>query len=91
MDRIEKLVAEMRQNPTNTRYSDLVKVCNYYFGEPRQRRSSHLIYKTPWAGNPRVNIQQGKNGQAKVYQVRQILESIEKLEEMSDETDENQS
>ena len=40
--------------------------------------SSHAIYKTPWAGNPRVNIQNNK-GKAKAYQVRQVLLAIERL------------
>ncbi len=34
-----------------------------------------------WPGDPRVNIQKGKDGKAKVYQVRQVLAAIRKLEE----------
>jgi hypothetical protein len=60
-----------------------VKVCNHYFGEPRQQGISHCVYKTPWAGDPRVNIQE-KKGKAKVYQVRQVLDAIEKIEGMED-------
>ena len=56
-----------------------VKVCNHYFGEPRQKGTSHCVYKTPWPGDPRVNIQE-KQGKAKAYQVRQVLAAIEKLE-----------
>lgn len=40
---------------------------------------SHRVYKTPWAGDPRVNIQDDK-GYAKVYQVKQVLTAIEKKE-----------
>jgi len=40
--------------------------------------SSHAIYKTPWPGNPRVNIQNEK-GKAKAYQVRQVLLAVERL------------
>jgi hypothetical protein len=69
----------MRQNPKNVRFSDLCKVCDFYFGQPRQRATSHRVYKTPWAGDPRVNIQ-GGGGKAKAYQVRQVLEAIERLE-----------
>ncbi|MEB3119950.1 MAG: toxin HicA [Snowella sp.] len=61
-----------------------MKVCNHYFGEPRQSGSSHCVYKTPWAGYPRVNIQ-NKNGKAKPYQVKQILSAIEKLEAQSND------
>ncbi|QFS52919.1 toxin HicA [Nostoc sphaeroides] len=83
MAQIEDLLAQIKNNPKNVRFADLMKVCNHYFGEPRQQGTSHCIYKTPWAGDPRVNIQE-KNGKAKVYQVRQVLDAIEKLEEMKD-------
>jgi hypothetical protein len=39
----------------------------------------HRIYKTPWQGDPRINIQSHK-GKAKAYQVRQALLAIERLE-----------
>ena len=84
MASISKLVTQFRQNPQNVRFADLVKVCDHYFGEPRQQGSSHCVYKTPWAGDPRVNIQ-NKNGKAKLYQVKQILSAIEKLEAQSDD------
>ncbi len=70
----------MRENPVGVRYSDLMKVCVAYFGEPRQRGSSHAVFKTPWPGDPRVNIQSDK-GKAKAYQVRQVLQAIAKLED----------
>jgi hypothetical protein len=79
MTSISKLVAQFQQNSQNVRFADLVKVCDHYFGEPRQSASSHCVYKTPWAGDSRVNIQ-NKNGKAKPYQVKQILSAIEKLE-----------
>ena len=80
MSRIDRLVANMQKNPANIRFRDLIKVCDHYFGEARQKGTSHCIYKTPWQGDPRVNIQAGKNGKAKIYQVRQVLAAIEKLE-----------
>jgi len=83
MAQIEKLLAQFKNNPKNVNFTDLVKVCNHYFGEPRQEGSSHCVYKTPWAGDPRVNIQE-KNGKAKVYQVKQVLEAIEKSKERED-------
>ncbi len=61
-------------------FNDLCKVCDHYFGEARQQSGSHRIYKTPWPGDPRVNIQNSK-GKAKAYQVRQVLKAIEKLEQ----------
>ena len=68
----------MRQNPKGIRFHDLCRVCDFYFGEARQSGSSHRIYKTPWQGDPRVNIQNDK-GMAKAYQVRQVLRAIERL------------
>ena len=69
----------MRHNPKGVAFTDLCKVCDHYFGEARQSGSSHRIYKTPWQGDPRVNIQNDK-GMAKVYQVKQVLKAIERLE-----------
>lgn len=80
MASVEKILAAMRSNPTNVRFADAKKVCEHYFGKPRQRGSSHCVFKMPWLGDPRVNIQEGKGGKAKVYQVRQILQAIERLE-----------
>jgi len=51
----------------------------FFIGKPRQSGSSHKIYKTPWHGDPRVNIQNYK-GKAKAYQVKQVLKAIERLE-----------
>jgi hypothetical protein len=33
----------------------------------------------PWAGNPRVNLQEGNGGKAKAYQVQQLLAAIDQL------------
>ena len=59
-------------------FADLKKVCDAYFGQSRVV-GSHHIYKMPWPGDPRINIQ--KDGKAaKRYQVKQALRAIEKLE-----------
>lgn len=79
MSRVESLLAKMRHNPKGIRFKDLCKVCEHYFGAPRSRGTSHHIYKTPWAGDPRVNIQ-NDHGAAKVYQVKQVLLAIDKWE-----------
>ena len=78
MNAVEKILEQMRIEPANVRFSELQRVCETYFGKPRQNGSSHAIYKTPWPGNPRVNIQNNK-GKAKAYQVRQVLLAIELL------------
>jgi len=78
MGSIEKILDQMRSEPANVRFADLQRVCEFFFGKPRQNVSSHAIYKTPWPGNPRVNIQNDK-GKAKSYQVRQVLLAIERI------------
>ena len=60
------------------------KVCGHYFGAPRHTASSHRVYRTPWQGDPRVNIQNAK-GKAKAYQVKQVLGAIRRLDDENDE------
>ena len=82
MANTEILLEQMRREPANVRFNDLKKVCESYFGKPRQDGSSHAIFKTPWPGDPRVNIQNAK-GKAKPYQVRQVLQAIEQMKNRS--------
>ena len=79
MAKVAGIVAAMRANPAGVRFADLCRVCEHYFGDARQAGSSHRVYRTPWPGDPRVNIQEGKGGKAKAYQVRQVLRAIDKL------------
>ena len=75
---VDKVLRQMRAEPAAVRFADLQRVCEHFFGRPRQNGSSHAIYKTPWPGDPRVNIQNDR-GMAKAYQVRQVLRAIERL------------
>ena len=77
--RVETLVAEMRANPIAIRFEDAVRVASHYFGKPRRRGGSHVVWKMPWPLDPRVNLQRDNNGKAKAYQVRQLLEAINRL------------
>ncbi len=79
MGQVKDILKQLKQNSANVRFSDLCKVCEHYFGKARQSGSSHRIYKTPWQGDPRVNIQNNK-GKAKAYQVKQVLSAVERLE-----------
>jgi hypothetical protein len=76
---IEDILVQMKNNPANVRFADLSKVCGHYFGIARHKDGSHPVYKTPWQGDPRINIQNHK-GKAKAYPVKQVLLAIEKLE-----------
>ena len=76
----EEILETLRKNPQNVRFSALSQICDACFGEPRQKGTSHRVYRTPWRGDPRVNIQNDR-GKAKAYQVRQVIKAIEKLAE----------
>jgi hypothetical protein len=84
MSAIEKILELMQAAPQNVRFADLAKVCGHYFGQARQQGTSHAVYKTPWLGDPRVNIQCGGKGMAKAYLVRQVLAAIEMLKESAE-------
>ena len=73
------ILAQMKRNPRDIRFSDLCRVCDHYFGDARQSSGSHRVYKTPWHGDPRVNIQ-NRRGLARAYQVKQVLRAIERVE-----------
>ena len=78
MAEVARILDKMRTSPAQIRFSDLYKVCVAFFGEPRQSGSSHAVFKTPWPGDPRVNIQNDK-GKAKPYQVRQVLLAVDRM------------
>lgn len=83
MDKIPQIVDELR-NSTNVRFSRLISICQHYFGNPRIT-GSHHIFRTPWPGDPRINLQKGKAGKAKPYQIQQVIRAIERLLEQSNE------
>jgi hypothetical protein len=66
-------------NPKNVKFMDLLQICMKNFGNPRIR-GSHHIFKTPWKGDPRINIQKDGN-MAKPYQVRMVSEALKRLGE----------
>lgn len=79
MKRIQNILAAARDNPANVKYSELCRLCDHYFGKPKQKGTSHRVYKMPWPGDPRVNIQK-KGNKAKPYQVKQVINAVNKLE-----------
>ena len=83
MEAIYAVIQELRKNPSGIRFPYLAGVCEHFFGAHRQKGTSHLVFRTPWPGKPRVNIQEGRNGMAKDYQVRQVVKALEKLEKGS--------
>ena len=74
---------KLLRNPKNVKFETLLKICIRHFGKPRIK-GSHHIFKTPWKGDPRINIQ--KSGKmAKPYQVKAIKKALDKLEENYEE------
>ncbi len=80
MAKLDKILRQLTDSPHNVRFSDLAKVCDQLFGQPRQQGSSHRVYSTPFADDPRINIQ-NKHGLAKHYQVRQVSRAAARLQE----------
>ena len=79
MESISSDIKLLSQSINNIRFTDLCKICEKYFGKARQEGTGHRVYKTPWQGDPRVNIQDD-NGKAKAYQVRQVIQALRRLE-----------
>ena len=78
---VETILADMRANPGSIKFTDACKVAAHFFGTFGKPRiaGSHHIYKMPWPGDPRINLQ--KDGpMAKRYQIVQMPEAIEKLQ-----------
>lgn len=76
---IEDTLADMEAG-REIRFADLARVCEHFFGAPRRHGTSHNVYRMPWPGDPRVNIQNDR-GKAKAYQVKQVLKAIARLRE----------
>ena len=77
---IETILSDMRANPEGIKFNVARKVAEHFFAEFGKPRiaGSHHVYKMPWPGDPRINIQ--KDGpRAKRYQVIQMLEAVDKL------------
>lgn len=85
MKNLEEAIKEI--NEGQVRFKRLVTICENYFGKPRIV-GSHHIFKTPWPGDPRLNLQEEQGGKAKPYQVRQLIHALQKLQEQRNETQE---
>jgi len=65
------------ESETNVKFARLVTICESIFGDCRIH-GSHHVFKMPWAGDPRINLQ--KDGKkAKPYQVKQVIKAIDKV------------
>jgi hypothetical protein len=79
-------VLEELKNAKSVKFNELLKICKRFFGNPGIE-GSHHIFKIPWHGNPRINIQ--KDGpDAKKYQVKQVRQALVKLKEQMEQENE---
>lgn len=72
---LDEAIAELSQG--RPRFERLLRIVESFFGPPRQR-GSHHIFRTPWPGDPRLNLQRDGH-EAKPYQVRQVLAALVRL------------
>lgn len=79
MPSVAEILSRMGTNPRSITDPDLAEVCEHFFGPPRRLGGSRAAYKTPWPGDPRVNIQDD-HARAKAHQVRQVLAAISRKE-----------
>jgi len=77
---IQRRLDAMRADPNGTSFSGAIRVAEYFFGEGRQS-GSHVVFKMPWPGDPRVNFQRSGKNRAKTYQVMQLLAAVERMEQ----------
>jgi hypothetical protein len=76
-EEIEEAIAEI--DGKQVRFARLKAICERFFGAPRTK-GSHHIFKTPWPGDPRINIQEDKSGKAKPYQIKQVVAALRRLQ-----------
>lgn len=44
---IEEMMQRMHNSPMDIKFAHLCKVCEHYFGSPRQNSTGHRVYKLP--------------------------------------------
>ena len=83
---LENAIEELERGWKNQRFSRLLAICEAAFGPAKSRRGggSHIRFKTPWPGDPRINLQVVK-GKAKPYQVKQVVMALRRLLDEQDE------
>lgn len=80
MDKKEIFSLILELDSKNVMFSRLINICVGVFG-PFRVSGSHYIFKMPWPGDPRINLQRGQGGFAKPYQVKQVRAALwEKFE-----------
>jgi predicted RNA binding protein YcfA (HicA-like mRNA interferase family) len=72
----ETLIASIRGNAKNVRYTDACKVAGWLGFDAKAQKGSHAAYSK--SGEADLLNFQNKNGMIKPYQVRQLIKMIDK-------------
>ena len=76
MSKREKLISKAKRTPKGLRYDEACKLAEIIGFEHTGGSGSHKVY-TRDDIQEIINIQEGRDGMAKAYQVKQILEIME--------------
>ena len=80
MSQKAKLVASIRNNPTDVRFDDACKVAEWMHYVPGSAGGgSHVAYSRP--GDPVGLNFQNRNGKIPPYQARQLIAALDKYED----------
>lgn len=75
--RCEKLLAKARANPDGLRFDEARRLARCVGLELRRIRGSHFVYR---GAGGFANLQAGRDGKARGYQVRQLLKLADTME-----------
>ena len=81
----QTLVAQARQNPAGINFDDALALASQFGFQLVRTQGSHFIFHHPLAPKIRdrfpqpLNLQRGKDGKAKSYQIRQLLQMAEAM------------
>jgi len=75
-DNLKKL-----DNEKNVKFKTALKIAKEHFGDCRIK-GSHHIFKMPWLGDPRINLQPSEKDKkmAKPCQVRELVKALKRIE-----------
>ena len=72
-----KLIEAVRRNPRDVRFADLVRLVEALGFVAERQVGSHRVFVHADPAVPFINLQEGKSGKAKPYQVEQVLAIVD--------------
>ena len=82
MDRVDKILEKAKASPNNLTFDELCYLVTKFGYILDRQNGSHKIYKHPKIQSrigATINIQEFKDGKAKVYQVKEALRFIDEF------------